>query len=169
MEDCIYSVIAAGVVRISFTDTADVPDQVIAPHDGDSPAVAFLGTVEIDECGCGHATKSIGAKTSGVYWALGQRRTAPRGVRTGRGDVVRRDGMLIEPSYKGFRIEVNAVAEGERFNAEVRIRQHAVQAKPHFGHVSCFKLTADTQSGPACCGRGGGSIYTTAKLDITRR
>lgn len=51
--------------------------------------------------------------------------------------------MLIEPSYKGFRIEVNAVAEGERFNAEVRIRQHAVQAKPHFGHVSCFKLTAE--------------------------
>jgi hypothetical protein len=97
MEDCIDGVIAAGVVRISFTDTADVPDQVIAPHDGDSPAVAFLGTVDIDECGCGHATGSIGAKTPGVYWALGQRRTAPRGVRTGRGDVVRRDGMLIEP------------------------------------------------------------------------
>ncbi len=51
--------------------------------------------------------------------------------------------MLIEPSYRGFRIEVNAVAEGDRRNAEVRIRHHAVHAKPHFKLVSCYKLTAE--------------------------
>jgi len=51
--------------------------------------------------------------------------------------------VLIEPAYRGFRIEVNAVAEGERWNAEVRIREHAVNAKPHVEAVSCFKLTAE--------------------------
>jgi len=49
--------------------------------------------------------------------------------------------MLIEADYHGYRIEVNAVAEDGRWNAEVRIRQHAVNAKPHVEIVTCFKLT----------------------------
>ena len=51
--------------------------------------------------------------------------------------------MLIEPDYRRHRIEVNAVAKGGRWNAEVRIRQHAVKAKPHVEGVSCFKSTAE--------------------------
>jgi hypothetical protein len=35
------------------------------------------------------------------------------------------------------------VAERERFNAEVRTRQHAVNAKPHVEVVTCYKLSAD--------------------------
>ena len=51
--------------------------------------------------------------------------------------------VLIEPDYRGSRIELNAVAEGDHWNAEVRIRQHAVHAKPHVEIVSCYKLTAE--------------------------
>ena len=51
--------------------------------------------------------------------------------------------MLIEPSYKGFRIEVNAVHNGHHFNAEVRVRQHAVNAKPRVEVVTCLKPTAE--------------------------
>jgi hypothetical protein len=29
--------------------------------------------------------------------------------------------VIVEPEYRGFRIEVNAVAERDRFNAEVRL------------------------------------------------
>jgi len=50
--------------------------------------------------------------------------------------------VLIEPNYRGHRIEVNAVAEGDRWNAEVRIRQHAIRAKPNVHTVACFKVTA---------------------------
>jgi len=50
--------------------------------------------------------------------------------------------LLLEPDYRGFRIEVNAVAVDGRWNAEVRIRQHAVNAKPHVEIVTCYKLTA---------------------------
>jgi len=51
--------------------------------------------------------------------------------------------VLIGPDYRGCRIEVNAVADGDRWNAEVRISQHAVHAKPHFKFVSCYKLNAE--------------------------
>ena len=51
--------------------------------------------------------------------------------------------MTIVPDYRGRRIEVNAIAVAGRFNAEVRIREHAVNAKPHVEIVTCHKLTAD--------------------------
>jgi hypothetical protein len=51
--------------------------------------------------------------------------------------------MIVVPTYRGHRIEVNAVAVDGRFNAEVRIRGHAVNAKPQVETVTCHKLTAD--------------------------
>ena len=49
--------------------------------------------------------------------------------------------MLIDADYRGHRIEVNAVAVDGRWNAEVRIRQYTVNAKPHVEVVTCYKLT----------------------------
>ena len=50
--------------------------------------------------------------------------------------------MIVDPDYRRYRIEVKAIAEGDRWNAEVRIRQHAVNAKPHVERVTCYRLTA---------------------------
>jgi hypothetical protein len=38
---------------------------------------------------------------------------------------------------------INAVMTADRWNAEVRIRGHAVNAKPQIETVTCHKLTAD--------------------------
>ena len=51
--------------------------------------------------------------------------------------------MLIDPGYKGFRIEVTATAEGERWNADVTIRPTGSSDKPHYQRVSCHKPTAE--------------------------
>ena len=53
--------------------------------------------------------------------------------------------MIIAPDYRGHRIEINATAVKavDRWNAEVRIRGHAVNAKPHVEIVTCHKLTAN--------------------------
>jgi hypothetical protein len=51
--------------------------------------------------------------------------------------------MIVVPDYRGFRIEINAVKADDRWNAEVRIRGHAVNAKPDVEIVTCHKLTAD--------------------------
>ena len=51
--------------------------------------------------------------------------------------------MLVEPDYRRYRIEVNAVAEGDRWNAEVRSRRTLSQEKPHVEIVSNYKLTRD--------------------------
>jgi hypothetical protein len=51
--------------------------------------------------------------------------------------------MIVLSDHRGHRIEVNAVAVDGRFNAEVRIRWHAVNAKPHIEVVTCYKLTAE--------------------------
>jgi pyruvate kinase len=53
--------------------------------------------------------------------------------------------MIVVPDYRGHRIEVNAVAfkTADRWNAEVRTREHAVNAKPHVEIVTCLKRTAD--------------------------
>jgi hypothetical protein len=45
--------------------------------------------------------------------------------------------MIVVPDYRDQRIEVNAIAVDGRFNAEVRIRGHAVNAKPHVEIVTC--------------------------------
>lgn len=51
--------------------------------------------------------------------------------------------MIVVPIYRGFRIEVNAVEADGRWDAEVRIRQHAVHAKPRVRIVNCCELTAE--------------------------
>ena len=50
--------------------------------------------------------------------------------------------MIVESEYRGFRIEVNAVAERDRFNAEVRVLQLFSREKPHVEIVSCWKQAA---------------------------
>jgi hypothetical protein len=50
--------------------------------------------------------------------------------------------MIVVPDYRGHRIEVNAVAVDDRFNAEVRIRRTLSQDKPHVDRVTCYKLTS---------------------------
>ena len=49
--------------------------------------------------------------------------------------------MIVEPDYRGHRIEVNAVAERDRFNAKVRILRLFSREKPHVEIVSCWKET----------------------------
>jgi len=51
--------------------------------------------------------------------------------------------MIIVPTYRGYRIEINAVEADGRWNAEARIRAHAAYAKPHVRIVSCYELTAE--------------------------
>ena len=51
--------------------------------------------------------------------------------------------MLIEPDYRRHRIEVNAVAAGDRWSAEVRIRRTLSPDKPHLETVTTLKLRAD--------------------------
>jgi hypothetical protein len=51
--------------------------------------------------------------------------------------------MIVIPTYRGHRIEVNAVAVDGRHNAEVRILRLFAREKPHVQTVTCFKLTAE--------------------------
>ena len=51
--------------------------------------------------------------------------------------------MLIEPDYRGFRIEVNAVAAEDRRNAEVRTPRLFSREKPRVETVTCYKLRAE--------------------------
>jgi len=51
--------------------------------------------------------------------------------------------VIVDPDYRRYRIEVNAVAEGGHWNAEVRIRRTLSQDTPLVERVSCFKLSAD--------------------------
>lgn len=51
--------------------------------------------------------------------------------------------MNVIPDYRGHRIDVVAVPDGDhRFNAEVRIRQTLSDAKPHVETVTCLKVSA---------------------------
>jgi len=58
---------------------------------------------------------------------------------------LRAQPMIVVPEYRGHRIEIDAVAvkAADRWNAEVRIRGHAVNAKTRVEIVTCHKLTAD--------------------------
>jgi hypothetical protein len=49
--------------------------------------------------------------------------------------------MIVVSDYRGFRIQVDAVAEASRWNADVRIRLSG--EKPHVERVTCFKLTSE--------------------------
>jgi hypothetical protein len=49
--------------------------------------------------------------------------------------------VLIEPDYKGYRIEANAVSDGDRWNCDVIVRRTLSQDKPHREGVTCFEVT----------------------------
>jgi hypothetical protein len=50
--------------------------------------------------------------------------------------------MIVVPEYRGFRIDVNAIAVDRRRNADVRILRLFSQEKPHVDIVTCLKVTA---------------------------
>jgi hypothetical protein len=50
--------------------------------------------------------------------------------------------MLVEPDYKGFRIEVTAQHVDGAWDVEVRIRRIFTEDKPHVEVVTCRKPTA---------------------------
>jgi len=68
--------------------------------------------------------------------------------------------MSVVSDYRHHRIEVNALAVGDRWNASVRIRRTLSQDKPHVDLVTCFKLTVDHA-------KRAGEIWT--KRDLTAR
>lgn len=47
--------------------------------------------------------------------------------------------MLVEPDYRGHRIQVDAVRAGDRWDAEVRIRRVLTEDKPRVERVTCGK------------------------------
>jgi|SoiMetStandDraft_2_1073263.scaffolds.fasta_scaffold03330_6 hypothetical protein len=51
--------------------------------------------------------------------------------------------MMVVPDYRGFRIEVNAVAVQDRFNAEARVRRLFSREKPQAEIVTCLRLWAE--------------------------
>ena len=51
--------------------------------------------------------------------------------------------MIVAPTYRGFRIEINAVAVDGRYNAEVRILKLFAREKPHVETMTCLKVTPD--------------------------
>lgn len=50
--------------------------------------------------------------------------------------------MIVEPDYRGYRIEVNAELADGAWNAQVRIRRPLSEEKPHVELVTCRKPTA---------------------------
>src|SRR5436305_889108 len=57
--------------------------------------------------------------------------------------VWRRLSMLVVPDYRGFRLQIDAVAADGRWNAEVWIRRILSGEKPHMERVNCSKLTPE--------------------------
>jgi hypothetical protein len=51
--------------------------------------------------------------------------------------------MTIVHDYRGFLIEVNAIAVDGHYNAEVRMRRLFAREKPQVEMVSCLKVTPD--------------------------
>jgi hypothetical protein len=53
--------------------------------------------------------------------------------------------MIVVSDYRGYRIEVEAVAvvTGGRYNADVRMRRLFLREKPRVERVTCYKLTPD--------------------------
>lgn len=51
--------------------------------------------------------------------------------------------MIIESDYRGYRIEVNAIEEDGRWQADVRMRRLFSPDKPRHETVTCYKLTPD--------------------------
>ena len=51
--------------------------------------------------------------------------------------------MIVVSDYRGFRIEVEAIAVDGRYHADVRMRRLFSQDKPIVERVTCYKLTPD--------------------------
>ena len=51
--------------------------------------------------------------------------------------------MIVVSDYRGFRIEVDAVAAGDRWNASVRIWRLFSRETPRVETVTCYKPTAE--------------------------
>jgi hypothetical protein len=51
--------------------------------------------------------------------------------------------MIVVSDYRGFGIEVEAVAADERYNADVRMRRLFSQDKPRIERVTWYKLMPD--------------------------
>ncbi len=70
--------------------------------------------------------------------------------------------MIVVPDYRGFRIQVDAVAVDSRWNAEVRLRRILTQEKPQLETVTCFKLTAEHAE-------SAGEIWAKRWIDLTQK
>jgi hypothetical protein len=66
--------------------------------------------------------------------------------------------VIVVASYRGHRIEVNAVAVDGRYNAEVRILRLFSRDKPHVDTVTCSKLTAKHAEWSGEAHGGAGSV-----------
>jgi len=51
--------------------------------------------------------------------------------------------MIIVPTYRDHRTDVNAVQADDRWNADVRTLRLFTRDKPHVETVTCLKLRAD--------------------------
>jgi hypothetical protein len=49
--------------------------------------------------------------------------------------------MIAVSDYRGYRIQVEAVAADGRYNADVRMRRLFSQDKPRIERVTCYKVT----------------------------
>jgi hypothetical protein len=64
--------------------------------------------------------------------------------------------MFVEPIYKGFRIQVEAVVVEGRWDALVNIHRVLPGEKPHIDQITCRHLTAESRRatgidlGPVC-------------------
>src|SRR5215467_3106336 len=72
--------------------------------------------------------------------------------------------MIVESDYRGWRIEVEAVAENGRYQGDVRMRRLFSQEKPRHEVVTCYKLTPDGADHTRhSCGRKGGLTPTASR------
>jgi hypothetical protein len=66
--------------------------------------------------------------------------------------------MIVEPLYRGYRIEVHAERVDGAWDATVRIRRVFTDDKPHVERVTCRKVSAElaeTRAGDLCAAVGG--------------
>jgi hypothetical protein len=69
--------------------------------------------------------------------------------------------MIVVSDYRGYRIEVEAVAvvAGGRYNADVRMRRLFSRNKPRVECVTCYKLTPDLAE-------HAGELWATRHIDV---
>jgi hypothetical protein len=69
--------------------------------------------------------------------------------------------VIVEPDYRGHRIEVIAQHVNNAWNAEVRIRRMLTEGKPHVEVMTCRKATA-------AVAEQRGVIYARRRVDRHR-